>query len=86
MRRDEEEGGTKRKEGRGGIRDEESEKMKKLLKKMKNEKVAKGRIIGLAGLCFGFIPSPDGLFPCCLPIVVCVDKIEKREREPAMNQ
>ena len=24
--------------------------MKKLLKKMKNEKVAKGRIIGLAGL------------------------------------
>ena len=26
--------------------------MKKLLKKMKNEKVAKGRIIGLAGPCF----------------------------------
>ena len=32
------------------MRDEESEKMKKLLKK--NEKVAKGRIIGLAGPCF----------------------------------
>ena len=28
--------------------------MKKLLKKMKNEKVAKGRIIGLAGPCFFF--------------------------------
>ena len=40
-----------RKEGRGGRRDEESEKMKKLLKKMRNEKVAKGRIIGLAGPC-----------------------------------
>ena len=40
-----------RKEGRGGRRDEESEKMKKLLRKMKNEKVAKGRIIGLAGPC-----------------------------------
>ena len=26
-------------------------KMKKLFKKMKNEKVAKGRIIGLAGPC-----------------------------------
>ena len=26
--------------------------MKKLLKKMKNEKVAKGRIIGLAGPCY----------------------------------
>ena len=43
-RRDEEEGGTRRKEGRGGRRDEESEKMK-------NEKVDKGRIIGLAGPC-----------------------------------
>ena len=32
-------------EGRGGRRDEESEKMK-------NEKVAKGRIIGRAGPCF----------------------------------
>ena len=40
-----------RKEGRGGRRDEESEKMKKLLKKMRNEKVAKGRIIGHAGPC-----------------------------------
>ncbi len=44
-KRDEEEGGTRRKEG------QESEKMKKLLKKMKDEKVAKGRIIGLAGPC-----------------------------------
>ena len=42
-----------RKEGRGGRRDEESDKMKKLLKKeMRNEKVAKERIIGLAGPCF----------------------------------
>ena len=41
-----------RKEAQEGRRDEESEKMKKLLKKMKNEKVAKGRIIGLAGPCF----------------------------------
>ena len=39
------------KEGRGGRRDEESEKMK-LFKKKKNEKVDKGRIIGLAGPCF----------------------------------
>ena len=30
--------------------------MKMLLKKMKNEKVAKGRIIGFAGPCFNFIP------------------------------
>ena len=43
--------GTRRKEERGGRRDEESEKIKKLLQKMKNEKVAKGRIIGLAGPC-----------------------------------
>ena len=43
-RRDNEDGGTGREEGRGGRRDEESEKMK-------NEKVAKGRIIGLAGPC-----------------------------------
>ena len=35
----------------GGRRDEASEKMKKLLKKMKNENVAKGRIIGAAGPC-----------------------------------
>ena len=41
----------RRKEGRGGRRNEESEKMKKLLKKMKNEKVTKGRIIGLAWPC-----------------------------------
>ena len=38
--------------GRGAGRDKESEKMKKLLKKMKNGKVAKGRIIGLAGPCY----------------------------------
>ncbi len=50
-RRDEEERGTRRKEGRGGRRNGESEKMKKLLNEMKNEKVAKGRIIGLAGPC-----------------------------------
>ena len=41
-------GGRYAKEGQGGRRDEESEK------KMKNEKVAKGRIIGLAGPCFIF--------------------------------
>ena len=29
--------------------------MKKLLKKIKNEKVAKGRIISLAGPCFIFL-------------------------------
>ena len=51
-KRDEEEGGTRRKEGRGGGRDEESKKMTKLFKKMKNEEVAKGRIIGLAGPCY----------------------------------
>ena len=48
--RDKEEGGTGRKEGRGGRRDEERGE-KKLLKKKKNEKVAKGPIIGLAGPC-----------------------------------
>ena len=53
---DEQKIGTRRQEGRGGRRDEESEKMKKLLKKMKNEKVTEGRIIGLAGLCF-FAPK-----------------------------
>ena len=46
-RRDEEEGGTK-KEGGGGRKDEASEKMKK-------GKVAKGRIIGLAGPCFNLL-------------------------------
>jgi len=55
-RRDGEEGGTGSKEGWGGRRDMEeggaSKKMKKLLRKMKNEKVAKGRIIGLAGPCY----------------------------------
>ncbi len=50
MRRQERRGGgTGRKEGRGGRSDEASEKMRKLLKTMKNEKVAKGRIIGLDG-------------------------------------
>ena len=49
--KDEEEGGTRRKEARVGRRDEENEKMNKLLKRMKNEKVAEGRIIGLAGPC-----------------------------------
>ena len=50
----EEEEGTRRKEGWGGRRDEggrtneESERMDKLLE---NEKVAIGRIIGLAGPC-----------------------------------
>ena len=39
---------TRRKEGRVGRRYEESEIMKKLLKEMKNGKVAKGRIIGLS--------------------------------------
>ena len=48
----EEERGTRRKEGRGGGKDEESEKNDKVVKKMKNEKVAKRRIIGLAGPCF----------------------------------
>ena len=51
-KRNEEEGGLRRKEGWGGRRDEKSEKMKKLSKKMKNEKVAKGSIIALAGPCF----------------------------------
>ena len=51
-KRDEEEGGMRRnKEGRGGKRDEKSEKMKKLFKNIKNEKVAEGSIIGLAGPC-----------------------------------
>ena len=54
-RSDEEEGGTGRKEGQGGRRDKESEKRKKLLKKMKKEKVAKGCIIGLAGPCFSYM-------------------------------
>ena len=39
-RSDEEEGATRRNELRGGRSYEESEKMKKLKKKMKNEKVA----------------------------------------------
>ena len=39
------------KKERGGGRDENSEKNEKVVKKMKNEKVAKGCIIGLAGPC-----------------------------------
>ena len=58
-RRDEEEGGIRRKEGRGGRR--ESEKMKKLLKRMKNEKVAKRGIIGLARPCLHCLLCPDDL-------------------------
>ena len=50
--RDGEEGGTGRKEGWGGSRVEESEKNEKVVKKDENEKVAKGRIIGLAGPCY----------------------------------
>ena len=42
-----------RKEGRGGRRDEESERLKSC-QGMKNEKVARGRIIGLAGPCLIF--------------------------------
>ena len=45
-RRVEDEGGAGRKEGRGEWKKE------KAVTKMKNEKVAKGRIIGLAGTCF----------------------------------
>ena len=56
---DEEKRGTRRKEGRGGRRNEESKKMKKSLKKMENEKVAKRRIIGLAGPCYPSVPD------CC---------------------
>ena len=48
--RNKEEVGTRRKEGQGG-NNEESEKKENVVKKMKNEKVAKGRTIGLAGPC-----------------------------------
>ena len=50
--------GTRRKAGRGGRRYGEEggtrrvKKNEKVVKKMKNEEVAKGRIIGLAGPCF----------------------------------
>ena len=47
---DEVERGTRRKEGQGGRSDEGSEKMKNLLKKMKNEKVARERIVDPAVL------------------------------------
>ena len=61
-KRDGKEGGTRRKEGRGGTRDGEEggtgrklgwggRRNEKSEKKMKNEKVAKGGIIGLAGPC-----------------------------------
>ena len=46
-RRDKEEGGTGLKEGSGEWKNEKD------VKKLKNEKVAKGRIIGLAGPCYG---------------------------------
>ena len=57
---DKEKRGMRRKEGRGGRRNGEEggtgrkeggreERNEKVVKKMKNEKVAKGRIIGLAG-------------------------------------
>ena len=39
-RSDKEEGATRRKERRGGRSDEESEKNERVVKKMKNEKVA----------------------------------------------
>ena len=50
-RRDEVEGESRKKEGQGGRRDGEEGGTRRV-KKMKNEKVAKGRIIGLAGPCF----------------------------------
>ncbi len=49
-RRNKEERGTRRKEGRGVRSDEESEKMRKLLKEMKNEKLTRGRIVDPRGL------------------------------------
>ena len=51
-RRDGEEGGMGRKEGRGGRREKESKEMKKIVKKRKNEKVARGRIVDPRGLVF----------------------------------
>ncbi len=58
-RRDKEEGRTRRKEVQGGRRDEEEggRSEKKLKKLLKNEKVAKGCIIGLAGPCFHKVTS-----------------------------
>ena len=60
-RRDEEEGGARRKERRGGRSDEESEKMKSC-KKMKNEKVAWGRIVDLWVLFHHMLRPPPQLF------------------------
>ena len=56
-KRNEEEGVTRRKEGRGGMWDEEEGGTEEgVTRRVKNEKVAKGRIIGLAGpgfvVCF----------------------------------
>ena len=60
-KRDKKERGTGRKEGQGGRRDGEElgrrDEEREKIKKMKNEKVAKGCIIGLAGPCFRFSPS-----------------------------
>ena len=64
-----EEGGMRRKEGRGGRKDDESEKMKKLLKEMKNEKVAKGRIIGLAGPSPKRIRTSISFYASYLPLI-----------------
>ena len=52
-----------RKEGRGGRRDEKW-KHEEVVKKRKMKKVAKGRIIGLAGPCF---PIPFSLKATNLP-------------------
>ena len=48
---DEKKRGTRRK------RDDECENVKKLLKKLKNEEVAEGRIIGFAGPCSELRPK-----------------------------
>ena len=52
---DEEERGTRRKEGRGGRRDEESEKIKKLLAKMKMKESLKDATLASLGLVFRYI-------------------------------
>ena len=61
-RRDEEEGGTRREEGRGGRRDEDeggTRERRDEESDMKNEKVAEGCIIGLAGPCYLIIADFD---------------------------
>ena len=50
-RRDEEEGGTRTKDERGGRREGREGRRVEEREKLKNEKVARGRIIGLAGPC-----------------------------------